>query len=205
MIKFEEDAAVASISIPQEDRRLDEPAAIRAFLEPHGIWYERWDVAGRIDADQATGEQILDAFRAEVDRLKEQGGYVTADVINVSPSTPNLDAMLDKFNKEHTHSEDEVRFVVKGRGVFHIHPKDGPVFGIQVESGDLINVPAGTRHWFNLCEDRTIRCIRLFLDPSGWAPHYVDDPVHSGFAPVCWGPTYVGAEAPAKFVSVVEP
>ena len=84
--------------------------------------------------------------------------------------------MLAKFSQEHTHSEDEVRFTVQGSGVFHIHPPEGPVFGVQVESGDLINVPAGTRHWFDLCEDRTIRCIRLFLDPAGWAPHYVDDP-----------------------------
>ena len=35
--------------------------------------------------------------------------------------------MLDKFNREHWHDEDEVRFVIQGRGLFHIRPKDGPV------------------------------------------------------------------------------
>ncbi|MEX0817940.1 MAG: hypothetical protein WD070_00055, partial [Pirellulaceae bacterium] len=68
---------------------------------------------------------------------------------------------------------------------------NGPVFGVTVESGDLINVPRGTRHWFNLCSDKTIRCIRLFEDASGWAPHYVDDPVHQKYASVCWGPDYL--------------
>ena len=106
--------------------------------------------------------------------------------------------MLDKFKKEHTHSEDEVRFTIRGQGIFHIHPENGPVFGIHVEQGDLINVPAGTRHWFNLCDDRTIRCIRLFEDPAGWTPHYVDDPVHEGYEPICLGPNYVQGETDAK-------
>ena len=119
---------------------------------------------------------------------------MTADVINVNPSVEGLDAMLDKFNKEHTHSEDEVRFTVKGGGIFHINPDNGPVFAVQVESGDLINVPEGTRHWFDLCSDKTIRCIRLFLDSSGWSPHYVDNGVHEKYTPVCWGPNYLPHE-----------
>ena len=75
--------------------------------------------------------------------------------------------------------------------MFHIHPADGPVFAIEVDSGDLINVPRGTRHWFDLCSERTIRCIRLFEDTSGWTPHYVADGVHQKYTPVCWGPDYV--------------
>ncbi len=181
---------MASVNIPAENRTLVDAGEISDFLAPFGIWYEKWQVGGRL-AEDATNEDILETYQVEIERLKEQGGFVTADVINVTPETPGLDAMVAKFAKEHTHSEDEVRFTVAGRGIFHIHPDNGPVFGILVESGDLINVPAGTRHWFNLCDDRTIRCIRLFEDPSGWAPHYVDDPVHEQFAPVCWGPDYL--------------
>jgi 1,2-dihydroxy-3-keto-5-methylthiopentene dioxygenase len=88
--------------------------------------------------------------------------------------------------------------------MFHIHPDGSPVFAIQVESGDLINVPTGTKHWFNLCGDRTIRCIRLFLDASGWSPHYVDQPVHTQYDPVCWGPNYLPAGGPV-FESAVKP
>ena len=110
--------------------------------------------------------------------------------------------MLAKFAKEHTHSEDEVRFTVKGSGVFHIHPKNGPVFAVQVESGDLINVPMGTQHWFDLCGDRSIRCIRLFQDTTGWAPSYVDQPVNERYTALCLGPAYVPAAA--GFDSVVK-
>lgn len=191
---------MACVLIPDQNRTITDPAEISSFLAPFGIWYEKWDVAGRIGAE-ATNEEILAAYAPEIERLKARGGFVTADVINVSSQTPNLDALLAKFAKEHTHSEDEVRFTVKGRGLFHIHPDNGPVFAVQVESGDLINVPCGTKHWFNLCDDRQIRCIRLFQDPAGWTPHYLDAGVHDNYAPLCFGPSYV---APAGVQSVVK-
>ncbi|MAR13340.1 MAG: acireductone dioxygenase [Blastopirellula sp.] len=182
---------MALLTIHDEDRTLTDPQEINQFLEPFGIWYEKWDVEGRV-SDDSSNEEILSAYGPEIERLKEKGGFVTADVINVTPETPGLDEMMDKFNKEHTHSEDEVRFTVKGSGVFSIHPEDGPVFGVKVESGDLINVPTGTKHWFELCGDRTIRCIRLFQDQSGWAPHYIEgSTLHEKYLPVCMGPDFI--------------
>jgi 1,2-dihydroxy-3-keto-5-methylthiopentene dioxygenase len=181
---------MARVHVPDQNRDISEVDSIRSFLKPFGIWYEKWDVEGRIGPD-ASNEEILAAYSPEIERLKDAGGFVTADVINVNPNTPNLDQMLQKFDKEHTHSEDEVRFTVRGSGVFHIHPDNGPVFSITVESGDLVNVPCGTKHWFNLCTDRTIRCIRLFQDMSGWTPSYVAESVHQDYAPVCLGPSYL--------------
>lgn len=183
---------MARIRIQDENREITDADEIRAFLQPFGIWYEKWEVEGRI-GPEATNEEILAAYAPEIERLKAAGNFVTADVINVTPATPNLDTMLAKFSKEHTHSEDEVRFTVKGSGVFHIHPQGGPVFAVQVEAGDLINVPAGTQHWFDLCNDRQIRCIRLFQDPSGWSPLYVENGVHERYQPLCMGPAYLPA------------
>lgn len=194
---------MARIEVPDQRRTITDVEAIRAFLAPYGIWYENWPVAGRV-GPRATNDEILAAYEPEIARLKKQGGYVTADVINVTPDTPNLDQMLDKFNKEHTHSEDEVRFTVHGSGVFHIHPDGGPVFSITVESGDLVNVPRGTRHWFNLCSDRTIRCIRLFEDMSGWTPHYVAAGVHDMYAPVCFGPSYLEGDSAPRIDPIVK-
>jgi 1,2-dihydroxy-3-keto-5-methylthiopentene dioxygenase len=188
---------MATITLSETGRRIDESSAIEQFLAPYGIWYESWPVAGRLASD-ATAEDILAEYAPEIERLKERGGFVTADVINVSPDTPNLDEMLAKFDKEHTHSEDEVRFTVEGRGVFWVHPEDGPVFSIEVEAGDLINVPAGTRHWFHLCHDRRIRCIRLFEDRSGWTPEYVENSVHAAHPPLCWGTSYLVSESKVK-------
>ena len=182
---------MATVTIQDENRTLTDVDAINEFLGRFGIWYEKWEVEGRLPAD-ASPDQILETYSPEIERLKQKGGFVTADVIAVSPETPNLDEMMAKFSKEHTHSEDEVRFTIRGSGVFHIHPDDGPVFGVKVESGDLINVPAGIQHWFNLCDDRTIQCIRLFEDPAGWTPHYIDgSDLHETYLPVCMGPQFI--------------
>ena len=194
---------MATVHVPDTDQKITDPAEITSFLKPFGIQYEKWDVEGRIGPD-ATNEEILDAYSPEIKRLMEAGGFVTADVINVTPETPGLDDMLAKFDKEHYHTEDEVRFTVKGTGLFHINPEDGPVFSVTVKSGDLISVPNGTRHWFNLCGDRTIRCIRLFEDMSGWAPHYNEENAHEGYAPLCMGPEYVQGDQGGDFEPVVK-
>jgi len=154
---------VAIVKIPAENVALRSDADVTAFLAPHGIEYERWVPDHPVEAD-ASSDALLTAYAREIDKLKARGGYVTADVIDVKPDTPNLDVMLAKFSREHFHDEDEVRFILEGRGLFHIHPRTGPVFAIEVEAGDLIRVPRGTHHWFDLCAERRIRAIRLFQD-----------------------------------------
>jgi 1,2-dihydroxy-3-keto-5-methylthiopentene dioxygenase len=186
---------MATIRIPDQNETMADAESIRAFLAPFGIQYDCWPVAGRVGAE-ASSEEILRAYDPEIQELNARGGYITADVIDVTPDVPNLQAMLDRFNKEHTHAEDEVRFIVKGRGIFFIHPADRPVFSIEVEEGDLINVPAGTKHWFDLCKDRTIRAIRLFREKAGWTPAYTEDPIASSYQPLCFGPSYLRADQP---------
>lgn len=181
---------MAIVTIPDEDRKIEDREEVVACLAAIGIDYERWEPSHEVAPD-APAEEVLEAYADDIEKLKAGGGYVTADVIDVNPETPNLDAMLDKFNVEHWHDEDEVRFIIEGRGLFHIHPEEGPVLAIEVRPGDLIRVPRGTRHWFDLCADRRIRAIRLFQDPSGWTPHYTDSGVDKGYEAVCLGPTYI--------------
>lgn len=182
---------MATVHIPATKTTLKETEVIRTHLADFGISYERWDADELRVAEDAEDHEILNAYSAEIDKLKEEGGYVTADVINIVPTTPGLDEMLSKFNKEHWHDEDEVRFIVKGHGLFHIAPKNGDVLSIEMEAGDLIRVPRGTKHWFNLCEDMTVRAIRLFEDPQGWTPHYTESELESNFEPLCFGTDYI--------------
>ncbi|HEY0766293.1 MAG TPA: cupin domain-containing protein [Pyrinomonadaceae bacterium] len=177
---------MAVVTICNENKTLTNIDEITSSLAGLGIDYERWTPSHPI-ADNATAEEILEAYAPEIEDLKRRGGYVTADVIDVSPATPGLDAMLAKFNREHWHDEDEVRFIIAGRGLFHIHSATGSVIAIEVEAGDLIRVPRDTYHWFNLCDDRRIRAIRLFQDTAGWTPHYTDSRVDENFLPVCFG------------------
>ena len=181
---------MALVTIVNENRTLRTPEEITSGLAEHGIDYERWQPAHLVP-DDAPPDEILRAYTKEIEQLKTRGGYVTADVIDVNPDTPGLADMLAKFNREHWHDEDEVRFIIAGRGLFHIHSKTGDVLSIEVTAGDLIRVPRGTLHWFNLCADRRIRAIRLFQDKSGWTPHYTNSHVDEGFMPVCFGVTHI--------------
>ena len=169
---------------------MTDAAEIESYLSGIGIDYAKWENLKQV-SENATDQEILDGYSDEIEALKEKGGYVTADVINVVPTTPGLDVMLNKFNKEHWHDEDEVRFIVKGHGLFHIAPEDGDVVSIEMEAGDLIRVPRGTKHWFNLCGDKTVRAIRLFQDVSGWTPQYTDSGVDAGYQPLCFGVNYL--------------
>ena len=176
---------MALVTILDENKTITDGAAVAAFLSRNGIDYEHWTAAHPVASD-APPDEILEAYAKEIEELKARGGYVTADVIDVRPETPGLEAMLAKFSSEHWHDEDEVRFIIAGHGLFHIHTRDGQVIAIEVEAGDLIRVPQGTWHWFNLCADRRIRAIRLFQDTAGWTPLYTESGVDQRFLPVCF-------------------
>lgn len=184
---------MATLTFPQEKKVVEDPREIARFLAGAGIWYSKFEGTDSLPED-AGDQEILDAYKEPIQKLMAEGGYVTADIINVKPTTPGLDAMLDRFSKEHWHDEDEVRFIVHGRGLFHIHPQEGPTFSLEVVKGDMIRVPRGTHHWFDLCSDRTIRAIRLFQDQSGWTPHYTESGEDAKFQPLCFGPSYIPAQ-----------
>ena len=136
----------------------DEPISIETLRE-NGVLFE-----------QLPTEQ--ERYQAPLDALARDRGYVTQDVVELSPATPNLDTICAKFIDEHLHTEDEVRFVLGGEGVFDIRARDDRWMRVEVEPGDLIVVPENRFHRFMLTEKRAIRCVRLFKDQSGWTPHY---------------------------------
>jgi 1,2-dihydroxy-3-keto-5-methylthiopentene dioxygenase len=186
---------MAVLRFPNENCKIESESEIRDSLAGLGIDYERWSL-DRVPAD-AKADEVLAAYSAEIDAMKQRGGYVTADVIDVNPETPNLEVMLAKFDKEHTHSEDEVRFILAGRGVFFLNIRN-KVVSVEVGPGDMLRVPRGTTHWFTLCADRRIRAIRWFQDTTGWTPHYTASGVDRDHQPLCFGPAYLGQRVSSK-------
>jgi 1,2-dihydroxy-3-keto-5-methylthiopentene dioxygenase len=192
---------MAVLRYPEQNRTVESEPQIVAELAALGIDYERWSL-DRVPAD-SSAEVVLAAYADEIDAMKQRGGYVTADVIDVSPTTPNLEAMLARFDREHTHSEDEVRFILAGRGIFFLNLK-GQVVSVEVGPGDLLRVPRGTTHWFTLCEERRIRAIRWFQETSGWTPAYTESGVDKGFKPLCFGPEYLGPRVTSEIAKTLE-
>jgi len=164
---------------------IDDKSAVSAYLKGQGMIYESWGVE-RLNGhlkDSYTlkpeeHQSLLDLYGTEISDLKSSQGYLTQDVVVLSSATPNLDTILEKFRREHHHTDDEVRFVVDGSGIFTIR-KDRLVFDVTVTPGDLIVVPAYTRHWFDLTPERKIKCIRIFKDPAGWVAIYEEPAVSS--------------------------
>lgn len=139
--------------------RDNEEAIDAHVLEANGVLYRR------LPLDPAGHQPALD-------ELRQQRGYLAQDEVALRPDTPNLEAALQRFDPEHHHEEDEVRFVLEGEGVFDIRSLDERWMRVLVEPGDLIVVPRGKHHRFELTERKTIRCVRLFQAPAGWVAVY---------------------------------
>ncbi|MEZ4450831.1 MAG: cupin domain-containing protein [Nannocystaceae bacterium] len=134
-------------------------AIAAAELDRVGVLHERLELAE-------------DDFQPALDRLKAARGYVAQDIIDLTPETPNLEALCAKFAPEHLHTDDEVRFILRGEGIFDVRSADDRWMRIEVFAGDLLVVPAHCHHRFFLTDRRQIRAVRLFKDSSGWTPVY---------------------------------
>ncbi|MFD5416974.1 acireductone dioxygenase [Streptomyces sp. NPDC127069] len=153
-------------------RRTSEPAEIASALAPLGVRYEQWPVRDDVPAD-ADSDTVLTAYRAEIDRLTAAEGFATVDVVALHPSDDpgfagKAKAAREKFLEEHTHDDDdEVRFFVAGSGIFYLHV-DGEVHAVLCERGDLLGVPRGTTHWFDMGTRPAFTAIRFFHEEDGW-------------------------------------
>ncbi|MDD3610085.1 MAG: cupin [Halothiobacillaceae bacterium] len=163
----------------ERHQRFVDAAEIAAQLAEIGVRFERW-TADKPLTPQAGQEEVIAAYRADIDRLMKDNGFRSVDVISVSPDHPDRKALRDKFLSEHVHTEFEVRFFVDGRGLFFLHIDDW-VYAVLCEKGDLISVPSGVRHWFDLGEHPDVKAIRLFSEQSGWVAHYTNDDIAQRF------------------------
>lgn len=165
------------LEIPDQSFRTADEATIRTFLADRGILFERWEAKAELGPD-ATQDDVLAAYDHALGPYMKAHGYQTADVIRVLPQMEGLDAIRGKFLDEHTHSEDEVRFFVEGKGAFWFNLEGGQdPFCVVCEAGDFISVPAGTKHWFDMGASPRVTAIRVFSNMEGWVPHYTQSGV----------------------------
>lgn len=153
-------------------------ARIAEELGQKGVRFERW--LTRSLSPAPSPEDVLAAYTPEIELLKIDGGYTTCDVISLRPDHPDKDALREKFLNEHTHSEDEVRFFVAGSGLFTLHIGEG-VYEVLCEQGDLIGVPDGTPHWFDMGPKPSFTAIRLFTNPAGWVANLTGSDIATRF------------------------
>lgn len=156
-------------------------AAIQRRLSNIGITLARWPapVGERARAlleqqslKDGEKDELLHLVDDRFEELKRSKGYTTRDMVVIHEDIPGLAEMLGKFDKIHYHTDDEVRYILSGRGYFGFVEPDGNQFLLEVAAGDYINVPANTEHWFEMQDSGRIKAVRYFIDTSGWAPVY---------------------------------
>lgn len=175
---------MAEIRIRNSNQRISGNDEVSAFLQKQGVLYEHWDTQKLpvhlrdkfILSDEEKAE-ILGVFKDEINDLASRNGYLVWDVVALSDATPNIEELLRKFEQVHTHTEDEVRAIAAGHGIFIIKgSEDVGYFDVELGPGDVISVPVNTPHFFTLMEDRQVVAIRLFIETEGWIAHPYADP-----------------------------
>ena len=162
-------------------------ATIAAELAKIGVTFERWQAAHPV-APGASQDEVFAAYRSDIDRLVAQHGFKSVDVASIAPDNPNRAELRKKFLDEHFHREDEVRFFVAGSGLFTLHVED-KVYEIECVKDDLIAVPDGTTHWFDMGDEPSFVAIRFFTEPDGWVGHFTGTDIAQKF------PRYVTTKA----------
>lgn len=158
----------------------EDTAEIAATLKEIDVVLRHWAVVEDLPED-AGQEEILAAYRQEVDRVIAEEGYTFVDVARLhpddSPDWPERAAAArKKFLNEHTHDDDEVRYFVAGSGIFYLHV-NGKVHAVLCEAGDLLSVPENTTHWFDMGTRPDFTAIRFFHDDDGWIGDFTGDPI----------------------------
>lgn len=162
---------MSALTIYTEDaipcsERITDFSIITEQLMAIGVQFERWSSNIKLN-DDADADSILAAYSIAIDCLNQQYGFQSIDVIHLNTEHPNKVAMRQKFLVEHTHDDFEIRFFVRGCGLFYLHI-DAKVYIVLCEQGDLISIPTNTAHWFDLGSEPQLTAIRLFTTTEGW-------------------------------------
>jgi 1,2-dihydroxy-3-keto-5-methylthiopentene dioxygenase len=144
-----------------------------------GVRFEQWQANAPL-LPGAPPEEVMAAYRADIERLNAEYGFRTVDVVSMAPDSPSRESARAKFLDEHFHREDEVRFFVGGSGLFSLHVH-GKVYEVLCESGDLIGVPDRTTHWFDMGPEPSFIAIRFFKEPDGWVGHFTGSDIAQRF------------------------
>ncbi|MBP3963396.1 MULTISPECIES: 1,2-dihydroxy-3-keto-5-methylthiopentene dioxygenase [Paenibacillus] len=175
---------MAEIRIRSTDERISGEENVRAFLEKQEVLYEHWDASklptelhNKFVLNDEEKQTILSTYDDEIRDLAARRGYKIWDVISLSDATPNIEELLKKFEQIHIHTEDEIRGIVSGRGIFIIKgDEETGYFDVELEAGDVISVPENKAHFFTLMDNREIIAVRLFIEKDGWVAHNIEDP-----------------------------
>ncbi|KTC63503.1 acireductone dioxygenase [Pseudomonas fluorescens ABAC62] len=147
---------------------------IAATLAEHGVRFERWQ-PGPVEKG-ASDAQMIAACQPQLDAL----GYCDVAVFSVTSEHQQKDELRARFLDEHRYSEDQARFFIAGQGLSSLHIGDY-VYVVRCEKNDLLVIPAGVAHWFDIGENPHLVTLHLFNSAQGAVPAFTGDAIARRF------------------------
>jgi len=157
VLNHADDIASTLAAVGIDYRRLELPAPLRPGCEQaefdaaYGLW--------------------LQAFMG-------REGYVQQELLNLQRNHPQKLELRAQYLDEQAQPSVSAWLFVGGFAQLSVH-LDGYVYVLQGERGDLLTLPAGTRHWFDLGEEPHVLALRLSLGDE--APERTGDGIASRF------------------------
>ncbi|ROM56100.1 acireductone dioxygenase [Pseudomonas canadensis] len=167
--------AVYSVATPDTPNKvLTHFEDIAATLAEQGVRFERWQ-PGSVERG-ASDAELIAACQAQIDKL----GYSAAEVLRNAADPAQNAELRGQFLDERRYSEDDARFFLAGQGLFALHIGDY-VYAVRCEKNDLLVIPAGMAHWFDMGDNPHFLALRLFNTAKGWIPEFTGDDIAHSF------------------------
>lgn len=151
---------------------------IASTLAAVGIDYRRLELPAtlRPGCEQAEFDA---AYGLWLQALMGKGGYVQQELFNLQRNHPQKLELRARHLDEQSQQSVSAWLFIGGFAQLSLH-LDGYVYVLQGERGDLLTLPAGTRHWFDLGEEPHVLALRL--SASDEAPERTGEAIASRFA-----------------------
>ncbi|KAB1935304.1 cupin [Micromonospora sp. ALFpr18c] len=163
--------------------RTTDHQTIVVALREHSVELRQWTL--RADVTGCDNDEALARYDDEVRALMDAEGLRVVDAVQLHPEPTaawqeKAAAARNMFLEEHRHAEDEVRFLAAGTGCFYLHLGD-KVYALVCAAGDLLSVPAGTLHWFDMGARPDFTAIRFFREADGWVGDFAEESIAAAF------------------------
>jgi 1,2-dihydroxy-3-keto-5-methylthiopentene dioxygenase len=156
---------------------VEDRAAIEAALAPlelaldHDVEPLPSQIEGLVEKPVPSPEETEQLLAVLDERLRRSNlidPLISRDLLNLNAAVASTDAHLHRFSGFHTHAHDEGRYIVAGACLFGFALPSGDQVRLTLHPRDLLRIPAGTEHWFQLTPLRTLKAVRLFSHVDDW-------------------------------------
>ena len=167
-------------SLPEQPNKvLCHADDIARTLAEVGVGLEQWSVPAAVvlGLDVAT---LTNESQTLLAPLLAQG-YVVDEVLSLKAADAQGLVLRERFADEFCLDGEHSSLFLAGRGLVSLHIEDY-VYEVLCERGDLLTLPAGTKHWVDFGERANMAVIRLNKPTQGVTVRRTGDTIASQFS-----------------------